>query len=468
MALQRLSTSSASLRVRLAVASGLLSALVLAGFAAGAYLVAADGLRSAVDDEMRERGQVISSVLARRPLIEFLPPLGLDSSQDLFGSDDGGEVIAASGALLGGRPAGAVGAIPVTETERAVAAGEIDEPVFRTEEIDGTIVRLGTTPIEGGGALRLSADMSDIERGLDSLRDRLAVGTVAVVTLVALGAWWFAGRFVAPVSAVAAAAESLARRQDLPSRLEVTRSDEVGRLASSFNALVEALALAREQQRRLVADASHELRTPLTSLRTKIEFLHSAPELPEAKREEVIGAAVLDLEGLSDLVDELVTLAADTDSADENPVEVDLGDLVEAEAARFARVSGRAVEVTTEPHALVGRPRSITRAVSNLLGNADKFSPAGAPIEVVQRGAEVEVRDRGPGIPPAERSRVFDRFYRSPSASGVDGSGIGLAIVARVAESHDGRVWATEADGGGAAVGFSVGPTEGRESQVIR
>lgn len=446
------------LRPRLAVGTALLTAIVLTLFAGGAYWAAADGLRSAVDDRLRRNAEFMPDLVgftgtpaAPRPV--FLEP------DDLQENDRGAEIFGPHGEPLGGVTAGPALTLGLTEAEAEIAQGIETEPILWTAEVDGSVIRMITVPIEGGGAIRISNDSTDIERGLDALRTRLALGTVATVVLVAFGAWWLAGRFVAPVAAVTDAAVALSHRQDLPSRIEVDRSDEVGRLAASFNALVEALAVAREQQRRLVADASHELRTPLTSLRTKIEFLQSTPGLEATTRRSVVDAAVVDLEGLTDLVAELVDLAADAGSNDEDPIELDLGALVEAEASRFARVSGRVVEVRVEPTRLTVRPRAVARALSNLLHNADKFSPPGQPIEVTQRAAVIEVRDHGPGIPAAERHRVFDRFYRSPAVSAIDGSGIGLAIVARVAELHRGEVWAGPADGGGALVGFSIAPT---------
>jgi two-component system sensor histidine kinase MprB len=104
----------------------------------------------------------------------------------------------------------------------------------------------------------------------------------------------------------------------------------------------------------------------------------------------------------------------------------------------------------------------LERAVGNLVSNADKFSPPGAPITVVSADGMVSVRDAGPGIPAADRERVFDRFFRSDLTRSMPGSGLGLSIVAQIVERHGGRVWARDAEGGGADVGFqlqTVAPT---------
>ncbi len=114
--------------------------------------------------------------------------------------------------------------------------------------------------------------------------------------------------------------------------------------------------------------------------------------------------------------------------------------------------------MTQHPGAVMGRPGMLERAVANLLDNAHKWSPSGAPIEVTVGGGKVEVRDHGAGIAPEDRPHVFDRFYRSAAARSMPGSGLGLAIVKQVVEAHGGTVWAADAPGGGAVVGFEIPP----------
>ena len=136
--------------------------------------------------------------------------------------------------------------------------------------------------------------------------------------------------------------------------------------------------------------------------------------------------------------------------------DVDLAGVVDEAVERFRRRTGREVTVVTEPTPVWGNPTQLDRAVTNLLGNADKFSPAGEPIEVTLAGRAVVVTDRGPGIAPADQAHVFDRFYRSSAARSEPGSGLGLAIVRQIAEQHGGTVTVRDAPGGGAAVGFTV------------
>lgn len=446
-----------TLRVRLALGTGVLAAVAIAFLAAGALVAASQTVLGAVDSELLARAETAAELDAAGRLPGTDPEQAASNAMVVALADTTGErieVLTADGTPLLGESRA-----PVTDTDRDIAAGRIAGPVLRTDEVDGATIRVATVHLPAtGGAVRFSRDLTEVRQGLESFRLRVILGALLGGLLVAGAAWLLAGRFVAPVVAVTDAAETLARTQDVPTRITVDRSDEVGRLATSFNALLDDLAVAREQQRRLVADASHELRTPLTSLRTKIEFLQSAPDLAGSRRQEVLDGSVDELDRLGALVAELVDLAADAGSGDEDPATVDLGALVETEAARFGRTTGRTIHVDTEPLPVPARPRAVSRALSNILRNADKFSPPDQPIEVRQRGARIEVRDHGPGIAPDDRERIFDRFYRAPDASSTEGSGIGLAIVARVAEIHGGSVWADDAEGGGAIVGFSVAP----------
>ena len=158
---------------------------------------------------------------------------------------------------------------------------------------------------------------------------------------------------------------------------------------------------------------------------------------------------------LSDLVGELIGLA--TDSYDDEPVDdLDLAEVVSDAVGRFRRRTGREVSIDASPCIVSGRRAQLDRAVTNLLGNAHKFSTPGLPIDVVVRDGTVLVRDAGPGIPEDDRPRVFDRFYRGEAARTAPGSGLGLAIVEQIVLRHGGTVSVDDAPGGGAEVGFRL------------
>ena len=332
-----------------------------------------------------------------------------------------------------------------------------EEPTIETIELDGERYRMASGQVGDSGVLQIAINIEEREQSLARLRNRIIFGSALGIGLAALIGAWIARRLSSPIVEVANAARDLAARQDLPSRIEVDRNDEVGELADSFNQMLAALELSRDQQRRLVADASHELRTPLTSLRLKIELLDSTPGLPADQRQSLLGGAAVELERLTDLVSELVDLATDPTMADESVAIDPLADVVGDVVQEAQRTSGRSILVVADDAAAPIRLRMVRRAVSNLVDNAIKYSPDDTEITVRLSGGRVEVQDRGEGIPADDLELVFDRFYRSPVARTRPGNGIGLAIVHRVADLHGGEVWARNNDDGpGATVGFSV------------
>ncbi|TDC68145.1 hypothetical protein E1200_12555 [Actinomadura sp. GC306] len=218
--------------------------------------------------------------------------------------------------------------------------------------------------------------------------------------------------------------------------------DALEQLAGHVNLLLGRLDETVLRCRSFTADASHELRTPLTGLRTRIELALTAPEDGEAG--ETLRQSLRDVERLQQIVEDLFVLAG-MDSGDDSAREVlDIGALVETEAGR--RDPPVPIAVKVEPGLLAegNRPR-LSRLLLNLLANAERH--AASLIEVEARAdqgeAVVEVRDDGPGIPPADRDRIFERFSRLDSArSRADGgSGLGLAIAREIAVSHSGRLY---------------------------
>ncbi|MEV6905349.1 HAMP domain-containing sensor histidine kinase, partial [Amycolatopsis sp. NPDC051372] len=232
--------------------------------------------------------------------------------------------------------------------------------------------------------------------------------------------------------------------------------DEVGRLATSFDRMLSRLADARADQERLVQDAAHELRTPLTSLRTNAQVMRRFDELSPDSRTRLLDDVDGETRELTHLITEIVELATRRyDSEETGPVE--LAAVAERAAERVRRRSGRAVVVDADDTVVSGQVRRLERAVGNLLENAVKFDAGGTePIELTVRSGQIEVLDRGPGIPAQDLPHVFDRFHRADAARALPGSGLGLAIVRETAAAHDGAVIARLRSGGGAVVGFSV------------
>ncbi|MGW2522520.1 HAMP domain-containing sensor histidine kinase [Streptomyces sp. NPDC001617] len=259
-----------------------------------------------------------------------------------------------------------------------------------------------------------------------------------------------------PVDKLTEAVEHVARTEDLSIRIPVKddAEDEVARLSRSFNSMTSSLANSRELQQQLIADAGHELRTPLTSLRTNIELLTRSEEtgrpIPPADRKALLASVKAQMTELASLIGDLQELSRSEGQRGERVQVVSLQDTVEA-ALRRARLRGPELTITADlqPWYVRAEPSALERAIVNILDNAVKFSPEGGAIDVQLDHGTLTVRDHGPGIPEDELPHVFDRFWRSPSARALPGSGLGLSIVARTVEQAGGEVTLARAKSGG-------------------
>ncbi len=460
-----------NLRRRIALAVGLTAAVITLIFGATSWVFTVSNLEAASNEDLRSAATVVEQVLDRPRPADGDQEFGPFGGDDIFDDDTGPDFLQLQLLTADGSPL-RDGGIPVSEEAREVI-GNPGRELFEDIEIDDREMRVLTVGIttdgDGDGAdvaaIQVAQDVTDIVEGLRRARvASLVIGALAGIVAATL-AWLLSRQLVAPVKAVADAADRLRLDQDLPDRLDGEGDDDLGRLVSSFNEMLDELRSSRLQQERLVADVGHELRTPLTSLRVKTEFLQSQPDLPPAERQRLLDGSVTELEALTTLVQELLALATDGAPSEEEPVLTELSELVHDHVAAFRSTSGRSVTVTATPGMVETRPNQVRRALSNLLTNADKYSPPGRPIDVTLTGSRLEVRDYGPGIPESDRVRVFDRFHRGAQHQSIDGSGLGLAIVAAIAEANGGVTWIRDPEAGegergeGAVVGFTVGPT---------
>jgi signal transduction histidine kinase len=230
--------------------------------------------------------------------------------------------------------------------------------------------------------------------------------------------------------------------------------DEIGRLAGTMNRMLERVEAAQARQRRFVADASHELRSPIAAIRQQAEVALAHPEQASALA-SVVHAESLRMQAL---VEDLLLLArADDEPPPHRRAAVDVDDLVLAEAARLRAETTLRVDTTGVAAARVaGDAAALRRVLRNLVDNAARHATQRIGLCVAQRdGAAVLcVDDDGPGIPQAERDRVFERFVRLDEgrARADGGSGLGLAIVAEVVRAHGGAVAVADSPLGGARV----------------
>jgi two-component system, OmpR family, sensor histidine kinase MprB len=353
--------------------------------------------------------------------------------------------------------------LPVGPAEQALAGSPVPGATVTSEvavgdRAGGVAYRVLTTSVGGGrGAVQVGIDVHVPGLVLGGLANEFVV-LALLVTVVAAGLGWLLARRIARrLVRLTAIAEEVSSAGLGAGEVPVQGRDEVGRLSSSFNAMLRRLAESREAQERLIQDAAHELRTPLTSLRTNASVLRRLDRLSPQARERLLADVEGETRELSNLVDELIALAL-ARRTDEEDDDVDLTEVVRAAADRTRRRTGRDIVVESDGTRVRGQRAALERAVGNLLENAAKFDPGGVErIEVRSRGGRITVSDRGPGLAAHDVGRVFDRFYRADAARSAPGSGLGLAIVADIAGVHDGTTSARNRPGGGATIGFTIG-----------
>jgi two-component system, OmpR family, sensor histidine kinase MprB len=338
--------------------------------------------------------------------------------------------------------------LPVGSGVPAVAAGT-RKAFFSDQTVARTHVRVYTAQVGKGVAVQIARPLTEVDNALSRIRLLLLAVSAAGVALAAALGLVVARTTLVPVRRLTRAAERIAETRDLRSRVGDGRSDELGRLAKTFDIMLDALETSVDAQRQLVADASHELRTPLASIRTNLEVLELDEGMPLAERRHILADAVGELAEMTHLIEELVELARGEQHALElERVRLDLV-VQDAVAASARRVPTIRFDARLDPTLVHGSAQALTRAVANLLDNACKWSPPGAVVDVTVANGEVTVRDRGPGVDESDRAHVFDRFYRSAASRSLPGSGLGLAIVRQIAEAHRGSVSVEAAPDGG-------------------
>ena len=339
--------------------------------------------------------------------------------------------------------------LPGSDLAHAVAAGTKKDLYFEAP-VFGKDARVFVSRISPGLAIEVAAPLAGVDHELAKIKLWLIIVAFGGIGIASLAGFLVARAALAPVRELSDTAERVRRTRDLSQRINIGGSDELSRLASTFNGMLESLDEAAGRQRRLVQDASHELRTPLTSLRTNIELLATrGDEIPPDEKQQLLHDVVDQLGEMTALIGELTELAR---GEEQDPAHEELRlDLVAQEAIRRTARNHPDVPIVAEldETTIVGVPANLERAIGNLLDNAAKWSPSGKPIDVRLANGELTVRDRGPGIADSDLPHIFERFYRATSARGMTGSGLGLAIVRQVAEAHGGTVTAEPGPDGG-------------------
>ncbi|HEX6133494.1 MAG TPA: ATP-binding protein [Longimicrobiales bacterium] len=355
--------------------------------------------------------------------------------------------------------------------------------VTTDQQFQGMPIRSLYYPLERMGpaharhVLQVSAPLGGRDQMLRRLAWLLAAITLLVGTATFAGGWWLGGRMVRPVDEIIDQAErmqagTLGRR--ITAHVDIR---EYERLVEVLNRLLARLDDAFTAQRRFTADASHELRSPLTVLKGEIELaLRRERDADEYRR--VLGSNLQEVDRLARIAEDLLTLArSDSGVLQPRHRTTDVSDRVARVVERLqADAEAKEIELRVRAQASIEAvldPALLDQLVWNLVENAVKFTPRGGRVDVsVTRDAgrvALEVKDTGPGIPPEDIERIFERFYRVDAArthsEDAWGTGLGLSIVRAIADVHGGTVRAANAPDGGAVFGVSI-PTSPESTET--
>jgi heavy metal sensor kinase len=420
------------------------------------YVLLARALYSRIDDNLRAVAQIATTSLtndlaegqeyadaARSTAAE------LSSRQQMLAIYD------TNGRLLaeGGRDDDLEIALPDVSTI------PVDEPILLTvieaQDDDDrhrlAIRRVSIPPADTPYLVVVGSSLEPTDEELESLRDVLAYVIPIALVLAGAGGWFLARQSLAPVSTMAERAGQITA-DDLSARLPVANPrDELGKLAATFNDLLNRLEASLTQQRQFMADASHELRTPVTTSRTAAAVALQQSHRTEEEYREALAIIEQQCTRLTRIVEDMFTLArADAGSYPVHRTLMYLDEIVD-DVVRAARVLADAKPVsiafaTLESAAFSGDEELVRRLIGNLLDNAVRHAPARSTVEVRLREAAgnyvLSVSDTGDGIPPESQPHIFERFFRGDMArtSSTGGAGLGLALARWVARAHGGDV----------------------------
>ena len=423
-----------SLRTRATLVATLLCALVLS--AGGLLLVTTldRHLTTSNDDLSRSRVRDLLDQAAADELPDVLRNVNDDSVAQVLAAD--GTVLAAS-ANIEGRGAIVAPGGPAAGERRTIQAPDDSET-----ETYRVWVQSGPGP---GGAVTVveGSSLESVRETTAALRRFLLIGVPIFVVALGLVMWLVLGRTLARLDRIRAEVDAIGHDQFERRVPDDGRRDEVGRLAATMNRMLARVDASAQRQRRLVADVSHDLQGPLAAQRVSLELALSAPDVidVEVLRRDVLGTT----SEMEHLVDDLLVLAAADEGEPSVATPVDLDAVVLEEAAR-ARSTGVAEIDTSQVSAgpVRANPSELRRVVRNLLDNAASHAESRVvlKVEVADERVTLDVVDDGPGVPTAERDRIFERFHRGdPSRTrGGKGTGLGLAIARSLAERAAGSL----------------------------
>lgn len=425
--------------VRIRVTAGAVLVVAVALLVGGFVLVVTyrNSLTHDVETATRLRSRDLADAIQTGALSSNLADSGGDDSLAQV-VDQSGSVIASSPNIEGAPPISRLRPDGHDVESKKVQQLPVGDAPFR-------IVARRVTTTDGDVFVYVARSLEPVEDNTNHLARLLLFGFPVLLAVVGATMWIVTGRALRPVDAIRDEVDSIGA-DDLYRRVpEPGTNDEVGRLARTMNTMLARLQDASDRQRRFVADASHELRSPLTGIRAQLEVDLAHPELADwqATERDVLEDAIR----LQRLVDDLLVLASSQAAGDgaEHREPVDLDEIVLREARRLASRSVHAVDTRAVSGAqLMGNAHELTRAVRNLLDNADRHAASRVTLSLQESDDEITVvvADDGPGIPAEQQARIFERFTRLDDARARDngGTGLGLAITHAVVTAHGGTI----------------------------
>lgn len=424
-------------RLRTSAAATLVVALVLAAASIAFVVLQRHQLEASLTGVARQQASDVAERVGHEGADVDL--LGGGGDQSLVQVIDRGTVVVAASASIDGEPPilalrPAPGEVVVTSTAR-LPIGEGDRFVVVAQGIAGP---------DGPMVVLAAQSLETVDESTDVVIELLVVGYPLILLTVALTSYWLTGRALAPVEAIRRRVASIEGTSDLTARVPLPPGDdEIARLGRTMNAMLARLQASAEAQRRFVGDASHELRSPLATIRAahEIHTLHPGAAGASQVSEEVL----VELDRVDRLVADLLLLArADEHGLALETGDVDLDDLLVAEASRLRRAGVTDVSVTSPPVRVMGDPHHLARMLRNLSDNATRHAQqrVALSLRATPSAAIITVADDGPGIATEDRGRVFERFVRldESRARHDGGTGLGLPIARQIARAHGGDI----------------------------
>ena len=471
-----------SLRVRLALIYTVAFLVALAIIGSAIYLILRQALAAEVDNELIERAAQIDRAMVIRGGNELDAQHLLDEIFVLSPPSPDQELRAASihihilGEDSHSLASSSLTAETVPVDREAVAAAVAGDTVLRTSRVGRVQIRSLYSPLRINGKIvavaQLSESLSPMTRTIAEFRTLLLAGGLLALLGGLAGTLSLSRQALQPVADLTDRVARIAETGEFAERVPEAKSpDEIGRLALTFNTLLDRISLMLDRQRTLVADTSHELRNPLMVVRGNLELL--AVGLPPEEQREAARDAIDEVDRMTRLVGDLLFLAdADAERAIEHhdvPLEALVASVI-ADARRLANNpdSPRELVLTANDALTVrGDAERLRQLIWNLVENALRYTPAGGTVTVSlrRRGpvAELTVADTGIGIPTEHLPHLFERFYRVDTgrSRAVGGTGLGLSIVRQITEAHGGQVRVRSTPGIGSTFTVALPVTEG-------